>query len=688
MQNGKDLTLRLMIVDDSGESAEGIVTTLRNSGIAVRPSRPQTVDDLTSMLYGQIDLVLASRSRDLPLAAVQQAIARSGKDVPLVLLTDKIDENEWVEAAGHGVRAIALRQRPEHLLGVVRAEMTDLHARRGLRRIEAQMRETERRCDALIASSRDPIAYVHEGMHIRANDAYLEMFGFESFEDVEGISLLDLIAAQHVEDFKQLLKSMSKGEAPPPQYKVDARSLEGDTFPATMEFATATYEGEACVQVVFRRREEFDPELAREVEDLRQRDTVTGLLNRPTFMVALEDAVAQASRGGAQAGFLLVEPDHYSRILADIGLDSADTLISALASHLAAHVGAEMRTARFGENSFAVLLSGDHHGTRALAEKIRAAFAQHVFSVGERSATVTVSIGGVQIGEKIASIGQVLQRATESVRATSELGGNGVQVFDPGEVDRAEEERIQRWIEQLHEALVGNGFLLHFQPVLHLMGEPIELYQAFLRLDRNGELISPATFLSIAEEHALIADIDRWVIREAIRTLAERQRAGHATHLLVRIGPAAYSDPRTVALIRQELAAHGVPGARLWLQTPESKVFTHLRNAQQFLAETTALGCKLGLEQFGSGLDSFQLLSHFQPSFLKLDRGLTADAVQAKESQEKIREITGRAQPEGILTLVEFVGDAASMSLFFNAGVDYVQGDFIGPAAAGMTYEF
>jgi len=82
------------------------------------------------------------------------------------------------------------------------------------------------------------------------------------------------------------------------------------------------------------------------------------------------------------------------------------------------------------------------------------------------------------------------------------------------------------------------------------------------------------------------------------------------------------------------------------------------------------------------------LLSHFQPSFLKLDRGLTADAVQAKESQEKIREITGRAQPEGILTLVEFVGDAASMSLFFNAGVDYVQGDFIGPAAAGMTYEF
>ncbi len=392
------------------------------------------------------------------------------------------------------------------------------------------------------------------------------------------------------------------------------------------------------------------------------------------------------ARGGAKAGFLLVEPDHYSRILADIGLDSADTLISALASHLAAHVDADMRTARFGENSFAVLLSGDHHGTRALAEKIRAAFAQHVFSVGERSATVTVSIGGVQIGEKIASIGQVLQRATESVRATSELGGNGVQVFDPGEVDRAEEERIQRWIEQLHEALVGNGFLLHFQPVLHLMGEPIELYQAFLRLERNGELISPATFLSIAEEHALIADIDRWVIREAIRTLAERQRVGHATHLLVRIGPAAYSDPRTVALIRQELAAHAVPGERLWLQTPESKVFTHLRNAQQFLTEMTALGCKLGLEQFGSGLDSFQLLSHFQPSFLKLDRGLTADAVQAKESQEKIREITWAGAAGGHPDLGRVRRRCGLDELVLQCRGGLCAGRFIGPAAAGMNY--
>lgn len=689
MQTGKDITLRLMIIDDSGENAEAIVSSLRNSGIAVRPSRPQHAEELGAMLAAQpIDLVLSARSQTIPLPQVLQRVGASGKDIPVILLADSIDENEWVEAVAGGARAIALRQRPEHLLSVLRNTWADLQARRGLRRIEAQMRETERRCDALIASSRDPIAYIHEGMHIRANDAYLEMFGFASFDDVEGVSLLDMVAPQHVEEFKRLLKSLGKGEPPPAQYQVDARTMEGESFPATMEFATASYEGEVCVQVVFRRREEFDPELAREVEDLRQRDQVTGLLNRPTFMLALENAVAQVGRGAGHYGFLLVEPDHYTRLLADIGLDSADALVAALAQHLSAAIDGDVQAARFGEHNFALLLQGDYARTSAQAEHLLNAYAAHVFSVGERSATVTVSIGGVQIGEKIATVGQVLARASENVQATIELGGNACKIFDPGAADRVEEQRIQRWVQQLREALAGDGFLLHYQPVLNLQGEPHELYEAYLRLERNDEIIGPTTFLGIAAEHGLMAEIDRWVVARAIAVIGERQRAGHATSLLVNISPDAFADLQMVELIRRELAAHGVPGERLWLQTPEAKVFTHLRNAQQFLAEATGLGCKVGLEQFGSGLDSFQLLAHFQPSFLKLDRGFTQELTQTREHQDKIREITERAQSAGIRSIAEFVVDATSMSLLFSAGVDYVQGEFVGLAGPGMTFDF
>jgi len=685
----KDITIRLMIVDDRVEDAEAIVSALRNGGIAVRPLRPQSLAELSEMVAAQpVDLILVSQSQLTPLAEVGQRVDASGKDAPLLALLETLDDGSVLGAYADGARAVALKRRPEHLVEVVQREWADLEARRGLRRLEAQLRETERRCDALIASSRDPVAYIHEGMHIRANDAYLEMFGFDSFDDVEGVSLLDLVGAQHADGFKQLLKSLSRGEPPPAEYLMEARHLDGSTFPAKMEFATASYEGEACVQVVFRRREELDPELAREVEELRRRDQVTGLLNRPTFMRMLEDAVAQVGRDGGQYGFLLVEPDHYNRLLPDIGLDSADALVAALAARLRGSVEADVQIARFGEHSFALLMEGGHARTKAVAETLRDGFATHLFAVGERSVTVTASIGGVQVGEKIASVGQVLARANSCLHAASELGGNAVQVFDPGAVDRAEEERVQRWVSRIEEALDGDGFVLHYQPLISLQGEPGELYETHLRIDANGELVAPAGFLSIAEEHGLLERIDHWVVRRAIGLLAERARAGRQTRLLVRVSPASFADPALAQLIRRELAAHEVPGDHLWLEAPEAKVFTHLRQAQQFVAEVAPLGCRVGLEQFGSGLDSFQLLTHFKPAFVKIDPTLTEELARSAEAQDKVREITVRAQQEGIATIATEVGDAQAMTQLFSAAVDYVAGGFVAPVGAAMNFEF
>jgi diguanylate cyclase (GGDEF)-like protein/PAS domain S-box-containing protein len=690
MQIGKDTTLRLTLVDDSAEDAEAIVSTLRNGGIAVRPLRPLDAGELGQMVASQpMDLLLASRTaKGIPLATVLAQVDGSGKDIPVIVLADAITETDLLADQAAGARAVALRGRPDHVLTVLRREWADLDARRSQRRLEGQMRETERRCDALISSSRDPIAYIHEGMHIRANDAYLEMFGFESFEDVEGLSLLDLVGPQYVSDFKALLKKLSKGEPPPPRFELEARSLDGDSFPATLEFATATYEGEPCVQVVFRRREEFDPELAREVEDLRQRDMVTGLLNRPTFLRELETAVAAVARGEDQYGLLLVEPDHYQRLLADIGIDSADDLAAALAARLSEKLDDSCIAARFGERTFAVLLRGNHAHTAALAEKLRAAYASHVFNVGERSASVTASLGGVQIGEKIASVGPVLTRATDCLQAATNLGGNRFEIFDPGAVDRAEEERVQNWIQRLREALQDDSFRLHYQPVVSLQAEPGEVYEALLRLESNGEIVQPQSFIGIAEDNGLLDAIDRWVVNRAIEVLAERKRNGHDTCMVVKVSPASFADNRLLDLIARQLAAHDVPGDRLWLQTPEAKVFTHLRQAQAFQTAAAKLGCHVGLEHFGAGLDSFQLLSHFQPTFLKIDRVFSEDLGRNAEHQQKIREIAERAQALGIVTVAEHVQDAATMAFLFTANVDYVEGNFLAAPGPLMNYDF
>ena len=693
MSKSQDQALRLMLIDDSVEEAEGIVSGLRNAGIAVRPLRPTSAAELSTMLGAQaVDLVLASEPcAGLPLKDVQQHVIASGKDIPVIAVVERLDVDGYAELIARGARAVALRHKPAQLLATVQRERIDLDARRGLRRLESQVRETERRCDALIESSRDPIAYVHEGMHIRANSAYLEMFGFESFEEIEGMSLLDLVAPQHLDEFKQLLKSLSKGEAPPPRYELQARDIEGNAFPAVMEFTLAQYEGEPCQQVVFRRKQvEADPELARKLEELKQRDQVTGLLNRQTFLHALEDAVADAAKHNGHHGLLMIEPDHYQRLLHEIGLDNADALLAAIAERLRSELDERCVAARFSETSLAVLLRGaDHAATETLATRIRNTFAAEVFAVGRRSLVITASIGGVQISEKIASVGQILAKASEFLQSAQGTGGNRLELFDPSAVDRAEVERIQAWVQRLRDALVSRKFVLHFQPVISLQGETHPIYDTFLRLDNGeGELIGPSSFLQIAEEHGLLEGIDRYVLANAIELAAQRFKAAQPTTLMVKVSLPSLRGEGLADFIAHKLSEHGLPGQYLVLQLQEAKVFTHLHAVQQFAAEVNALGCRVGLEQFGAGLDSFQLLTHVQPQILKIDRSFIEDLPKNADNQQKVREMARKARDLGIQTIAEFVQDAASMSILFSTGVDYVEGHFLAAAGPEMSYDF
>jgi diguanylate cyclase (GGDEF)-like protein/PAS domain S-box-containing protein len=691
MASNKDSVLRLMIVDDSVEAAEGIVSALRNGGIAVRPTRPETEEELAASINGQpLDLVLAAReAKSLPLTKVAQVVSASGKDLPLLLVVDSADDTAMLLALEHHARGLVLRNRVDHVQASVRSEWADLEARRAQRVLEAQVRETERRCDTLIDSSRDPIAYVHEGMHIRANKAYLEMFGFDTFEDIEGMSLLDLVAPAHVASFKQLLKQLSKGEVPPPRYELEARDLDGNSFPAVMEFTAASYEGEACIQIVFRRAAS-NPEIERELEALRQLDQVTKLLNRATFLRALEDAVAGTAHSGAHHGLLLLEPDHYVQLMQEIGLDASDDLVASLADRLRGVLGENDVAARFGEHQFAVLArNSEHEHTAQLAENLRAAFADHVVEVGPRSLNATVSIGGVQIGEKIASVTQILAKASHGVQSSAGVGGNRAEIFDPSAVDRAEEERVQAWVTRIQAALDGNGFVLHYQPVISLRGELGEMYEAFLRMQGTaGDMVQPSTFLPIAEEHGLMWEIDRWVVGRAITVIAERARAGKRTSILAKITQASLQDDTLVRYIGEQLAAHQIPGDLLVLELSEAKVFTNLRAAQEFRAAVAKFGSRVSLEQFGAGLNSFQLLGHFQPAMVKIDRGFMEDLTGNAENQAKIREIAVKANEAGIDTIAEYVQDAASMTFLFGSGVGYVQGNFLAQSGPEMNYEF
>ena len=210
-----------------------------------------------------------------------------------------------------------------------------------------------------------------------------------------------------------------------------------------MEFTQASYEGEPCLQIVFR-QQVMDAEMAKELDVLRQRDQVTGLFNRQHFIGELDGAIAAAAGGRGDQALLLLELDNYSALLNEIGLGHADQLLERTARRIDGALDERAISARFSDHGFAILLQGcDHLATREVAERLRTAFQGTILEIGDRSLSPTVSIGGVQIGEKIASTQQVLAKCGQCLQDAVTEGGNRSILFDPAARDRAEEERIR-----------------------------------------------------------------------------------------------------------------------------------------------------------------------------------------------------------------------------------------------------
>lgn len=686
----QDSVIKLLLIEDSVEEAEQQISVLRNGGIAVRPTRATNEAELEDQItQATPDLILVNlAAKSLRLDQVSEAANRGGKDIAIVATASGPSEDQIVTAFREGARALALRGRPDHTQMIVRREFESLLMRRNVRKLEAALREIERRCESLLDSSRDPIAYVHEGMHVRANKAYLEMFGFDDFEDIESMSILDMIAPDDADDFKTLLKKLSKGEKPPQKLNLKAQRGDGSTFDAVMEFAEASYDGEPCQQVIFR-QQTANPELERELDALRSRDLVTDLYNRQHLLIELDRTVALAANGRNDRTLLLLEPDNFKQVLDTIGIGNADLLLGDLANLMRRHLKEADVAARFADHTFAVLLlDREPEESKKVAELLRKAFGDRIFEVGKQSITLTMSVGGSLIGEKNANAQTILGQANATLRAAQSEGGNRVSVFDPAAQDKAVEEKQRHWLKLVQDALTNNGFVLFNQPIISLHGAEGEFFEILLRMQGGpkGE-ITPNFFLPIAEQYGLMPQIDRWVIAHAIKALVEREKAGNKTTFFIKLTPQSLEDQTLLPWIAQQLKNARLRGDALVFEMPESKVVTSLKPARAFVAGLKQIHCGFALEQFGSGLNSFQLLKHVDANYLKLDRSYMAELPKHKENQEKLRELCDQAMHAGKLTVAEFVEDAASMSILFSCGVNFVQGNFLQEPEKVMAYE-
>ncbi len=694
--NRPDHILRVLLIEDSAEMAESMVSQLRNAGIPIRPSHAADLPSLERLLEQAPDLVLiALANRNIGLTSTINAVSRSGKDISVVGYSRSPgDAREVAKAFSMGVCGFAFADQPEHVRAVVLREFSALTARRSQRRLEAALREAQRRCDALLESSKEPIAYEHEGMHVRANKAWMEAFEIAETDPIEGIAVLDLIAPESADKFKALLRQAGTEEATLERLSITARKMDGSTFEAMLELSSASYEGEPCHQIILRMadaRSGADPERLRQLEEMRSRDLVTDLFNRKYLLGELERAVDATASGRAGHVLTLFEIDRYRELYDSIGTVNIDLLLRDLGVEIQKHLGSEEIAGRLGDHSFAVLGSDRAASASAkakFADSLRAALEQRSFTVGKQEFQVTASFGGTLLTEKMANVGQVLGQAQEALRQAQGEGGNRVVFADLAAKAKADASDDSQWLELLNKAVNGRGFALRYQPVIGLNSNGGEIYEVVLRLESAKGEIKPNIFLPVAERNGMLAAIDRWVIGEAIRSAVAREKAGHTTRFFVKLSAASLDDPGLLKWIAQQMAEARLPGDTLVFEMAESTIVTNLKTAREFLKGLESIKSAFALEQFGLGLNSFQLIRQIPVRYLKIDRNFMVGLPANKENENKIRDICVQAKHAGKLTIAEFVEDAASMTILFGCGVNFVQGNFLREPERTMSYDF
>ncbi|MEZ3183605.1 EAL domain-containing protein [Pseudomonas sp. LM13] len=677
-------TIRLLILEDSQNEAERLVSLFRNAGQATRVHRLTSSDDLAEALKQIWDLLIsAPQSENLDPSEAISAIRRQAKDIPIIQLTAGNDAEAITDALMLGAQDALPQGEDEWLLLVANRELANLEERRARRSAEVALREAEKRCQLLLDSSVDAIAYVHDGMHIYANRAYLELFGYDDVEDLEGMPMIDLIGGADQSRFKTFLKNYQTLEGSA-ELACGGVRADGEALKMRMSFSPAAYDGEPCIQVVI--RAESDSAELQKLREISSQDPVTGLLNRNSFFEVMDTAVERAVNAGQSATLAYIRIDRFAALQADIGLTDSDQLLSQLATLLRGHFPSDTQLARFADDVFTVLQPGvipqqAEAELRALLGKVEG----HLLDVGGRTVQVTLSIGVAGLDEKTAKAQDAIERAH---RCADELSdGNALKIYNPADELAAAANRGDI-AAMLKQALENNSFRLLFQPIISLRGDNFEHYEVLLRLlDPQGAEVPPNEFLSAASEAGLASKIDRWVILNSIKLLAEHRAKGHSTRLFLHLSAASIQDASLLPWLSVVLKASRLPGDSLAFEFGEADAVTYLKPAKALAQGLSGLGCRIALAQFGCVLNPFNTLKHLDAEFIKVDGSYTQD-LSRQENQEALKTLLAELHEQRKQSIVPFVESATVLATLWQAGVSYIQGHYLQGPSQSMDYDF
>lgn len=670
--------VRLLIADRTENDAYAIDSVLRNAGIA---TRLRFIDDvsLAADYLDDADLVLLNTGLPDAVRAIE-ALKKIKARLPIVAVSDEGSETlDIQELFARGLDDLVLREHEAHLLRACQRELDNQCLGAKLVQTKRALAEAEQRCQLLLQSSKAAIAYVHEGMHIYANEAYLNLFGYEDADDLLGLPLIDLTDASGVDALKKQLKAFRQN-GDEQTFDFSGQNSDGETFTSNMTLAGAQYEGEDCMQVTLR------TQLAEPV-DSAANATVALESNalRPTigeFVLGAEGATRNTD--APSRAIFIAEIDDMTKLLGEHGLQGWEQICERVELTLQT-ISEGMPFMPLQNHKYALLVCGKNASeVQKTANSYRQAIEELLLEVAEKTVRPTVSMFGVEQIEK-ESIADQLERAHRLQSGDNASPANKVTLHKDTDAEEVGDEAA-RVLNLINEAIEKQKFLLLFQPIISLRGDNDEHYEVFLRmLDRHGEQMVPRQFLRTAIENNAAGKIDRWVILQSIKMLSVHRAKGHNTRLTINITANSVSDPEFIQWLGVAIKAARLPSDAVIFQITEEDAVTYLRQSREFAEGLKKLHCRTSLSRFGLVDDPYETLNHIPVDMVKLDGSLIKEDADASEV---LSTMIRKLQSIGKLTLVPMVENANMLSTLWQAGANYIQGHYLQEPVAEMSYDF
>jgi len=415
-------------------------------------------------------------------------------------------------------------------------------------------------------------------------------------------------------------------------------------------------------------------QMERRLSLLADHDVVTGMYNRRAFKRELENRLNLGEHGI----LLVCDIDDFKAVNEAGGQEVGDAVLFQFARLLQGLSPAPALAARLGGDDFACAFP-DLTSAEAivLARNINQGMLRlHQDTEVSSSRRLSVSVGVVAYPGQGDSADALLGNADVALSQARAKGHGSWHLYSVDDPYKEVASRRAHWRGEVEQALEDNRFVMHFQPIQHIVSGQIGHYEALLRLcNRDGSLTPPGMFIDVAESTGLIRRIDRWVIEAVVKFVALQ---GPRVKVALNLSSRSFDDDAAFEVLQTMLERHQVAGDRLLLEITETAALANFKGATRIMGKFRGLGCEFGLDDFGVGYSSFQYLKELPVDFVKIDGSFIKGLTSNPDDVVFVRALTDAVRGYGKTTVAEFVEDEATLAILREIGVDYAQGYLIG----------